>query len=288
MPTVVAVGSALLDRIYPVTNLPEPDGGAFARDERTAAGGVAANVATACARLGRDAGVEQCPEHRGAVGGCAATGVVTHVREDDGPVRGHAVAAAYEAPRPVVTGFETVELVGTDGVDGTYAVTGEGGTRYELQVGLERAEPPADATVTDIGDLFAERASFLRTALDGAATVYPETRRGEWVRHAVFGGYFRIDGATYRGFERQQTDAAFFSEEVWYVLGLSRSTATADRRLRFPEIPRDVRGTVDELLARSDPDGATLESVPETLASFLDEQSPFLEHGISFAVDVGT
>jgi len=208
--------------------------------------------------------------------------------ETSEPVRGHAVAAAYEAPRPVVTGFETVELVGTDGVDGTYAVTGEGGTRYELQVGLERAEPPADATVTDIGDLFAERASFLRTALDGAATVYPETRRGEWVRHAVFGGYFRIDGATYRGFERQQTDAAFFSEEVWYVLGLSRSTATADRRLRFPEIPRDVRGTVDELLARSDPDGATLESVPETLASFLDEQSPFLEHGISFAVDVGT
>ncbi|WP_440992227.1 carbohydrate kinase family protein [Haloarchaeobius baliensis] len=57
MPTVVAVGSALLDRIYPVTNLPEPDGGAFARDERLAAGGVAANVATACSRLGRDAGV---------------------------------------------------------------------------------------------------------------------------------------------------------------------------------------------------------------------------------------
>jgi ribokinase/sulfofructose kinase len=56
-PTVVTVGSALLDRIYPVTNLPAPDGGAFARDERLAPGGVAANVAVALARLGRESGV---------------------------------------------------------------------------------------------------------------------------------------------------------------------------------------------------------------------------------------
>ncbi|WP_435349722.1 carbohydrate kinase family protein [Haloarchaeobius sp. HRN-SO-5] len=57
MPAVVTVGSAVLDRIYPVTNLPDPDGGAFARDERTAAGGVAANVAVALGRLGRETGV---------------------------------------------------------------------------------------------------------------------------------------------------------------------------------------------------------------------------------------
>ncbi|WP_435316827.1 carbohydrate kinase family protein [Haloarchaeobius sp. TZWSO28] len=57
MPTVVTVGSALLDRIYPVTNLPEPDGGAFARDEQLAVGGVAANVASGLSALGRDAGV---------------------------------------------------------------------------------------------------------------------------------------------------------------------------------------------------------------------------------------
>ncbi|WP_439028361.1 carbohydrate kinase family protein [Haloarchaeobius sp. DT45] len=57
MPTVVTVGSALLDRIYPVTNLPEPDGGAFARDEQLAVGGVAANVAAGLSRLGRDTGV---------------------------------------------------------------------------------------------------------------------------------------------------------------------------------------------------------------------------------------
>ncbi len=54
---VVAVGSAVEDRIYGLTNLPEPDGGAFVRDEETAAGGVAANVAAGLARLDRETGV---------------------------------------------------------------------------------------------------------------------------------------------------------------------------------------------------------------------------------------
>ena len=53
----VTVGSALVDHVYSLSNLPEPDGGAFVRDESRAAGGVAANVATALSRLGRDTGV---------------------------------------------------------------------------------------------------------------------------------------------------------------------------------------------------------------------------------------
>lgn len=57
MARVVTVGSAAVDRVYPVTNLPAPDGGAFARDEQIADGGVAANVAVACGRLGHDPGV---------------------------------------------------------------------------------------------------------------------------------------------------------------------------------------------------------------------------------------
>lgn len=56
-PDVVTVGSALVDRIYALTNLPEPDGGAFVRDEATAVGGVAANVAAALTCLGRETGV---------------------------------------------------------------------------------------------------------------------------------------------------------------------------------------------------------------------------------------
>lgn len=53
----VAVGSAVEDRVYALTNLPEPDGGAFVREESTAVGGVAANVAAALSLLGRDTGV---------------------------------------------------------------------------------------------------------------------------------------------------------------------------------------------------------------------------------------
>jgi ribokinase/sulfofructose kinase len=57
MADVVAVGSAVLDRVYVLSNLPEPDGGAFARESTERAGGVAANVACAMAALGHDAGV---------------------------------------------------------------------------------------------------------------------------------------------------------------------------------------------------------------------------------------
>ncbi|MDQ2051395.1 carbohydrate kinase family protein [Natronolimnohabitans sp. A-GB9] len=56
-PDVVAVGSALLDEQYHVSNIPKPDGGAFAYDESVAFGGVAANVAVALSRLGRSTGV---------------------------------------------------------------------------------------------------------------------------------------------------------------------------------------------------------------------------------------
>lgn len=53
-PDVVAVGAATVDRFYDVTNLPTPDGGAFARDVSEQFGGVGANVATGLALLGRD------------------------------------------------------------------------------------------------------------------------------------------------------------------------------------------------------------------------------------------
>jgi sulfofructose kinase len=57
MADVVAVGSAVLDRVYALSNLPEPDGGAFARDSTERAGGVAANVACALASLDHSASV---------------------------------------------------------------------------------------------------------------------------------------------------------------------------------------------------------------------------------------
>ncbi len=57
MVSVVCVGSAVLDRIYALSNLPEPDGGAFVTDYEECAGGVAANVACALASLDHGAAV---------------------------------------------------------------------------------------------------------------------------------------------------------------------------------------------------------------------------------------
>jgi ribokinase/sulfofructose kinase len=57
MTEVVAVGSAIRDEYLTLSNLPAADGGAFVRERREGFGGVAANVACACARLGRDSGM---------------------------------------------------------------------------------------------------------------------------------------------------------------------------------------------------------------------------------------
>ncbi|WP_123622513.1 carbohydrate kinase family protein [Halorubrum sp. CSM-61] len=56
-PPILAVGAAAIDEWYAVSNLPEPDGGAFASEVTTAFGGVGANVSVALDRLGRDAGL---------------------------------------------------------------------------------------------------------------------------------------------------------------------------------------------------------------------------------------
>ncbi|TKX60169.1 carbohydrate kinase family protein [Halorubrum sp. SS7] len=56
-PSVLSVGAAAIDEWYAVSNLPEPDGGAFADEVTSAFGGVGANVAVALDRLGRDAGL---------------------------------------------------------------------------------------------------------------------------------------------------------------------------------------------------------------------------------------
>jgi ribokinase/sulfofructose kinase len=55
--TICAVGSAVLDRVFVLSNLPEPDGGAFVTDRERRGGGVAANVACALGALDHDAAV---------------------------------------------------------------------------------------------------------------------------------------------------------------------------------------------------------------------------------------
>lgn len=54
---VVAVGGAMVDRYYRLTNLPEPDGGSFAREAWHSMGGAASNVACAASRLDRSVGM---------------------------------------------------------------------------------------------------------------------------------------------------------------------------------------------------------------------------------------
>ncbi len=56
-PTVVTIGAATVDRHYAVSNLPAPDGGAYAPAVTDHPGGVAANVASGVSHLGRQAGL---------------------------------------------------------------------------------------------------------------------------------------------------------------------------------------------------------------------------------------
>lgn len=151
------------------------------------------------------------------------------------------------SPVPVLPTVETVELVSDDETAGTYRITGDGGTRYQLQAGAERATPPADATVTPVGDLTDPRRELAVAAITGEdAGVYPETRLGEWARTSFFGSYVAYDGQTYRGHERKQTDAAFFSRQVWYIVSLSPVETAADPlRIRLDPVPSGVRQLLD-------------------------------------------
>lgn len=54
---VVTVGSAVIDRIFSLSNLPEPDGGAFVHEHTTAVGGVAANLGSSLAKLDHETGI---------------------------------------------------------------------------------------------------------------------------------------------------------------------------------------------------------------------------------------
>lgn len=56
-PALVTVGAATVDRHYVVSNLPAPDGGAYAPEVTDHPGGVAANVASGVSHLGRESGL---------------------------------------------------------------------------------------------------------------------------------------------------------------------------------------------------------------------------------------
>jgi sugar/nucleoside kinase (ribokinase family) len=107
-PAVVAVGAAAIDEWYAVSNLPEPDGGAFASEVTSAFGGVGANVSVALDRLGRDVGlvsrVGDDEYGRRARECLAETGVdASRGRVGDDPSTRSVVLSAPDGERAIVT-----------------------------------------------------------------------------------------------------------------------------------------------------------------------------------------
>lgn len=208
-------------------------------------------------------------------------------------VRGHDGTYLY-TPEPVLPQLDSVRLETPDGdVDGTYDVTADGGTRYQLIVGADPVDPPADATVTAVEELPADRRELAEAAIDPEeyVTVYHETELGEWVREDFFGGYFEHDGEIYRGTEVQQTDAEFFSKTVWCILSLSPAADADDpAALRLPEIDPSVRDVVDELLGErtrnEDRTALVIDDPPDAVVSFAEETDYLLTQPEVLAVEV--
>lgn len=111
-PEVLVVGAAAIDEWYAVTNIPEPDGGAYASEVTTATGGVGANVAVALDRLDREVGlvsrVGDDEYGRRARENLAATGVdTTHVRVGDDPTIRSVILRDPDGERAIVTAGES-------------------------------------------------------------------------------------------------------------------------------------------------------------------------------------
>ena len=113
MATICAVGSAVLDRVFSLSNLPEPDGGAFIRDRERRGGGGAANVACALAALDHDTAViSRVGDDRAAeeiVGSLREWGVDTNgIRRADGESSYTLVLRGPEGGRMIIAGGDSV------------------------------------------------------------------------------------------------------------------------------------------------------------------------------------
>jgi sulfofructose kinase len=110
---IVTVGSAVVDRVYAVTNLPEPDGGAFVTDSQRRAGGVAANVACALAALDHDTAVVSRTGDDDAadliVESLREHGVdASNVRREDGESSYTLILRGPEGERMIIAGGDSI------------------------------------------------------------------------------------------------------------------------------------------------------------------------------------
>lgn len=121
-PSIVAIGAAAIDEWYAVSNLPEPDGGAFASEATSAFGGVGANVSVALDRLGRDVGlvsrVGDDQYGRRARGYLAETGVdASRVSVGDDPSTRSVILSDPAGERAIVTTGESFRRLRLDEAD---------------------------------------------------------------------------------------------------------------------------------------------------------------------------
>jgi sugar/nucleoside kinase (ribokinase family) len=130
-PAVVAVGAAAIDEWYAVSNLPEPDGGAFASEVTTAFGGVGANVAVALDRLERD------------------VGLVSRVGDDEygRRAREYLAETGVDASRVTVGGDPSTRSLILSAPDGERAIVTTGESFRELRLAPADREAIAAADV---------------------------------------------------------------------------------------------------------------------------------------------
>jgi hypothetical protein len=199
------------------------------------------------------------------------------------------------APQPVLPAdaFDRVRLTDAPDVAGWYETDVEGGIRYRYLAGATEEAPPDDATVTPVSELPEERRRLAAAAIDresgDVARFYPETALGEWARTDFFGGYFGSNGAVYRGHEVQQTDAAFFSRECWYVLSTSPADGGPGPTLSLASVGETVRGPLDDLLSvRTKRESVTRDAadLPESVVRFVDDTDYLLTHSTVFDATV--
>jgi hypothetical protein len=195
---------------------------------------------------------------------------------------------------PRVSG-EGIRLAGLGGdADGGYRADVQAGVFYEWLLGAEpvaASAVPANATVRSVADLPEARRAVARGAIGGErTTVAPQTAVGEWARTEFVGGYWRTDEGVVRGRERQQTDTAFFSETVWYVLALTPVSVEGEGledppTLHCPEISPTVRDAIASALSAGDWT-ARVADPPATLVEFARDERPLLTHAAAFDVTV--
>ncbi len=212
-PAVVGVGNALVDRTYTLTNLPEPDGGAFVVDHERRFGGVETNVTALLAGLGHEGGV------------IARLGA----DEEGAAVREHLEAIGLDTGRVRErAGDETsYTLILLDGAGERMIIGGGDSTlRLELDEGdrayLAGAEVAFASAYAPAGVLEA------LAELEGPTTVYD-----------LAGRFEDLEG---RGLRREQLDDA--------LPGIDLLVTNAGAARSYLEVERDLPALVDGLQDR--------------------------------------